>query len=528
MSIASTVASRVTDSKTRPLLGLMGMALVLVVLWSWLSGIVNAPNDLATSDGVWQAELVYSGATTDYRVPFSFIAPTEDALETEGLQSTDCKPVGERGQIACTGFATLAADSLLLEIQAPSLEVGELAVVRQTRNAPFDGVWLSRLFLLALAFAPLAWVFHRRQAVADWALIAFSATFLFLLQPGFTAALFAILGVSFFVGRRYRASDNRTGRFVLSWITVTTTFLLILKNFKAVFFLPFEQYQSLALVLPLGTSYFLIRLLDLELRWHRGQLEDLNLRKYLVYLFFPGTLVAGPIEMVDSFFANRLEKITVSDVVDGSMRICIGVAKKLFLVDLFLAQVLFGSGLWSSVVTSSASSADVVKFCFFAYLLAYLDFSAYSDIAIGISRLFGYEISENFTWPILATDIAEFWRRWHISLSSWAFRNIFFTTLMATRARWVSLMATLIAIGLWHDLGLSWLTWGVYHGVGLAVAAALPNRGLIPDNFLGKGFKIAVTNLYIAAGFAFVTIPDYSLAWSTFIKFVIAPVAVFL
>ena len=515
--------------KLRPLITLLALAAAMVAVWSVVTDDVSAPeSEMTSANGEWTAEFEGKGATTDYLVRFSIDgASSIDAVQTRGFTNVDCDD-----SLDCRGHATLAGDTLSLAITPAvpgvSVDVDGIDTIRQVRQAPFDGRWLNRLFLLALAFVPIIVLTHQRVALSQWLLIGFSVTALAALQFGFTIILLGILLAFFAIGRWYRASEKRSSHFILTWLAVTALILLVLKNFKAIFLVSFEDYGALALVLPLGTSYFLIRLLDLQLRWHRGQLEDLSLRRYLVYVLFPPTLVAGPIELVDSFFKNRADRITLDDLSDGAMRISVGVAKKLVVVDGILGGLLFESGLWSGVVTDpSGDPWDVVRFCVFTYLLAYLDFSAYSDIAIGLARLFGYTIGENFRWPILAPDLAEFWRRWHISLSGWAFRNVFFPVIATTRNQSAALIVTLLTIGMWHDLALTWVTWGLYHGIGMAVLAWWP-WNLVKEGRLRTIGGTVLTNLYVAGGFAFVSIRDYSLAWTTFYQFVTAPVQVLL
>lgn len=516
-------------TKLRPLITLLTLGALMVAVWSVVTDDVAAPErEGVDTDGTWEAEFEGKGAATDYVVRFSVSGvSTIDEIGDRGFNTVDCDAA-----FSCRGHATLGGDSLRLVIDpspvGASVDVEGIDTVRQTRQAPFDGRWLNRLFLLALAFVPVIVLTHRRVALSQWLLIGFSVTALAALQFGFTVILLAILLAFFAIGRWYRASEKRSSRFILTWLAVTALILLVLKNFKAIFLVSFEDYGSLALVLPLGTSYFLIRLLDLQLRWHRGQLEDLTLRRYLVYVLFPPTLVAGPIELVDTFFKNRAERITRDDLGDGAMRITVGVAKKLVIVDGILAGLLFESGLWSRVVTDPTGDPwDVVRFCVLSYLVAYLDFSSYSDIAIGLARLFGHTIGENFRWPVLAPDIAEFWRRWHISLSGWAFRNVFFPVIATTRNQSAALIVTLLTIGLWHDLALTWVTWGLYHGIGMAVLAWWP-WNLVKEGRLRTIGGTVLTNLYVAGGFAFVSIRDYSLAWTIFFEFVTAPVQVLL
>jgi len=507
----------------RPLVLLVVVATVLVTVWSLVTAQVNEPA-IDAGQSRWTAEFEDKGASSDFVVHFSM--PKAAVLTPWGFDDVSCDTGDERTN--CVAYAALGSETLRVGLEVAEggdLIVDKVDTVRQTRRAPFDGRWFGRLFVLALLLQPIVWALHRRVAASQWLLIAMSSGALLALQPEFTIPLLGIIVGFYFLGRWYRQSDARSPRFILSWVLASVLLLLIFKNFKALFFLPFEEFGGLSLLLPLGTSYFLIRLIDLQLRWHRGQLEDLSLREYLVYLLFPGTLVAGPIELVDRFFAERLERITTNDVLDGLMRIAIGVAKKLVLVDLVLAGALFRSGLWSSVALDPWQSPEaVIAFCVLSYLLAYLDFSAYSDIAIGISRTYGYDISENFTWPVLASDLAEFWRRWHMSLSSWAFRNVFFPVMVSTKSRTLALVATLLLVGLWHDLSLSWVTWGLYHGFGLAILAKLPSKFAIGKTKLGIAGKVIATNVFVAAGFAFVSIRDYSLAWQVFLSFVSAPV----
>lgn len=513
--------------RLRPLILLLAFGSLLVASWAVLSTEVASPTAEQATPTSWTATFADIGADTDYLVAFDVDGLVDTTtITTYGLAVTTCDVVGNG--LECRARLTLGVEDLTASIGVPDtaeLEVTAIDIARQTRRAPFDGAWLGNLFLLSLLFVPIIVVTHNRnEALSQWMLVGFSLSALGVLQFGFTLALLGVLLVFYALGRWYRRSDRRSSRFILNWLTVTVLVLLVLKNFKAVFFLPFDEYGALSLVLPLGTSYFLIRLLDLQLRWHRGQLEDLNLRRYLVYVVFPGTLVAGPIELVDTFFKNRATRITADDIGNGVMRIALGVAKKTVIVDALLGGLLFGSGLFDEVLTDPGGSPTAaLRFCLFAYLFAYLDFSAYSDIAIGLSRLFGHTIGENFRWPILAPDLAEFWRRWHISLSGWAFRNVFFPVMASTRKQTAGLVVTLLVIGMWHDLSLAWVTWGLYHGIGMAVLAWWP-WNLLPESRWKPMGGIAVTNLYVAAGFAFVSIRDYSLAWRIFVEFLITPV----
>lgn len=148
-------------------------------------------------------------------------------------------------------------------------------------------------------------------------------------------------------------------------------------------------------------------------------------------------------------------------------------------------------------------------------IYAYLDFSAYSDIAIGTSRMLGYRICENFNFPILASNIREYWKRWHMSLSNWAFRNIYFPTLVQTRNSYLPLFLTMLVIGLWHAFSLSWFAWAVHHAAGMSIVAVFQKR--YPaisrnNNRVLHVICVAATVIYASMGFVFVYLDDFSVA----------------
>jgi alginate O-acetyltransferase complex protein AlgI len=143
---------------------------------------------------------------------------------------------------------------------------------------------------------------------------------------------------------------------------------------------------------------------------------------------------------------------------------------------------------------------------FFAY--AYLDFAAYSDIAIGSSRLFGIRIIENFNFPFVARNINEFWQRWHMSLSGWCRAYVYMPTIGLTRNPYLAIYATMATIGIWHEGSLTWLCWGLYHATGIVVYGSWARfrrrrkwrlrTGLVP-RLVGVG----VTMLFVSGSYVF-------------------------
>ena len=186
-------------------------------------------------------------------------------------------------------------------------------------------------------------------------------------------------------------------------------------------------------------------------------------------LFFP-TMVAGPIKRYQNFLPTLREPSLewAGDWQIGITRILVGLAKKFAIADLMTA---FTNHLNHADI--AAAQRWVLPIWLLAYgMKIYFDFSAYSDIAIGSARLFGMKVPENFDWPYARTNIAEFWKHWHISLYRWLVDYVFIP-LGGSRCKpprvLVNLLLTMFLSGLWHGAGLNFIVWGLWHGMLLAV-----------------------------------------------------------
>jgi alginate O-acetyltransferase complex protein AlgI len=223
-----------------------------------------------------------------------------------------------------------------------------------------------------------------------------------------------------------------------------------------------------ALIVPLGFSFLVFELLHFVIERQRGHLADATFPWFAAFtLYFPAR-VAGPIKRYPQFAeAVAAASPSFANIYYGLLRILAGLVKKTVFADvlgLTAAELIY-------VETPAHAWRVVLAYSF----QIYLDFSAYSDIAIGVSRVFGITIPENFRWPYLSPSVQEFWNRWHISLSSWA-RDYVFTplghVLFKTRLRRsaatiaaVSYLVTFLLIGAWHGLTATFLVWGLYHGL---------------------------------------------------------------
>ena len=233
---------------------------------------------------------------------------------------------------------------------------------------------------------------------------------------------------------------------------------------------------SATMLIPLGFSYLSFELLHVVIDRRRGRIPELSFPDLLAFVFFAPARVAGPIKRYPDFTAAvRAATLSMANVYAGALRVLTGLAKKLFIADVLALTVAERPDV------RSVGHAWVVLFAFTFQI--YFDFSAYTDVALGFSRMLGISLPENFRRPYLAPNIREFWNRWHITLSTWvrdyiflpAGRELFQTRLRAkpTVIAAISYLLTFLAVGAWHGVTAAFLLWGLYHGLLLAAYHAI-------------------------------------------------------
>jgi alginate O-acetyltransferase complex protein AlgI len=231
----------------------------------------------------------------------------------------------------------------------------------------------------------------------------------------------------------------------------------------------------LELVLPLGISFFTFEFIHYLVDIYRGSVPVHSFSKFHVFAAFFPTQIAGPIKRFQQFVPAlaRLDRFDPELANDGLRLIAIGLAKKVLLADKLapIANAGFAAGAAGEIGSSEAWIATLA----FA-LQIYFDFSGYTDIARGSAQLFGFHIPMNFDAPYLATSVADFWRRWHISLSTWL-RDYLFIPLGGSRrgprVTVRNLLITMVLGGLWHGAAWHFVAWGLYWGVALSIDRVL-------------------------------------------------------
>jgi alginate O-acetyltransferase complex protein AlgI len=270
----------------------------------------------------------------------------------------------------------------------------------------------------------------------------------------------------------------------------------------------------LDVVLPVGISFYTFQSLSYTLEVARGGIEPVRrFQDFALFVAFFPPMVAGPIERARNLLPQlqNPRKIRLKQSVDGVLLILLGLMKKVAIADGVAPSVAAIYGTQSPVSASDVALATVL----FAFQI-FCDFSGYSDIARGVSKLLGIEIMVNFNLPYFSRNPSEFWRRWHISLSSWL-RDYLYIALGGNRKgsgrTYFNLMATMTLGGLWHGAAANFILWGFYQGALLCghrlatsgAGASELNKVTIADPSGYDLFKNGVkTTLQIGVMFIFV------------------------
>ena len=283
--------------------------------------------------------------------------------------------------------------------------------------------------------------------------------------------------VDYTIGIMLSKQGNQVKRKLLLWISIFVNlgflgffkyYNFFLSNFIGAFsFFGMEiKANSLSIILPVGISFYTFQTLSYTIDVYKRKLEPA--KDFIIFAgfvnFFP-QLVAGPIErathLLPQFYTKRV--FNYSESVDGMRQILWGLFKKIVIADncARYANLIFNN-------SSSYSGSTLLLGALFFTFQIYGDFSGYSDIAIGVSRLFGFDLMRNFSYPYFSRDMAEFWRRWHISLSSW-FRDYLYIPLGGSHEGiWITIRNIFIIFiisGFWHGANWTFIVWGILNAI---------------------------------------------------------------
>jgi D-alanyl-lipoteichoic acid acyltransferase DltB (MBOAT superfamily) len=283
----------------------------------------------------------------------------------------------------------------------------------------------------------------------------------------------------------------------------------------------------------LGFSYIAFRLIHVLRDRQTGRLPELTLPEFATYVVFFPSLAAGPIDRAERFVQDLRKDfaLTQDETLPGGQRIFVGLFKKFVIADA-LALIALNDALATQVRTTGW-----MWIILYAYTLQiYFDFSGYTDIAIGIARLAGVKLPENFAVPYSKPNLTQFWNSWHMTLTQW-FRSYFFNPFNRWIRRFrnippwamilIAQLATMLLIGLWHGITINFILWGAWHGLGLFlqnrwsdfVRVRYPNLG--QNAQLQTALQIGgvlLTFHFVALGWVFFALTEPFLSWQVFMK----------
>ena len=310
-----------------------------------------------------------------------------------------------------------------------------------------------------------------------WILLLAASYFFYMWwEPAYILLILLSTVIDFGVGQKISKIPERSDR--KPWLILSlATNLGLLFTFKYFNFFNAQiaslagflglQYQisDLSVLLPVGISFYTFQTLSYTIDLYKGQIEpERHFGKFALFVAFFPQLVAGPIERAKNLL-NQFHKeheFNYSQVVSGLKLMVWGLFKKVVLADRLAVFV----DIVYNTPTEHSPATLVLATYFFAFQI-YCDFSGYSDIAIGAARVMGYDLMLNFNRPYLARTVSDFWKRWHISLSTW-FRDYLYIPLGGNRVsvpKWyANLLITFLVSGLWHGANWTFVAWGALHG----------------------------------------------------------------
>jgi len=385
---------------------------------------------------------------------------------------------------------------------------------------------------VVLVGLPVFWLVLRRDTWRLGFVIVTSLVLLSLLNPAFAVISVALIVATHQLVEQLRAHRLSVARTVLIAVLGAVVILAVGKYSQPMVrsLWGTDNWVFTRVAMPLGVSYFAFRLLQYVFDQARGVLTENSLLRLAAFVCFLPTFAAGPIETYQGFYGKRSTSFDRDLFYQGLRRIVVGYFKKVFVVDFVFAVYLAPDARTVLVPGwhfTTAQPLQATYFCVYVFLRAYMDLSAYTDLAIGFSRLFGFRIMENFNNPLFKRNLSEFWRSWHISLSTWCRNNVYFPVFGATRKVWLGLYSSMIVMGLWHFVDLNWFSWALWHGTGLVVVSWwLGRKKAFRKAHRGEAFWsrtslrhallsplwYVMTFSFVALGYSFVGTPDIAKA----------------
>lgn len=324
------------------------------------------------------------------------------------------------------------------------------------------------LFLFLPAVLVLNYIIPKKYIAAKNVVLLIASLFFYAWgEPKNVLLMLLSIAVNYVCGLLLgRFDSDEKKRKVVLWASVVF-------NLGLLFFFKYFSFVTGGLFpvikLPIGISFFTFQIMSYTIDVYRRSVEpQKSLLKLALYISLFPQLIAGPIvRYIDVEKQLTYRECTAEKTARGMIRFSMGLAKKVIVSNTVAAIC---DGIFGSTNTVPAFTAWVGVICY--ALQIYFDFSGYSDMAIGMGHMLGFDFLENFNYPYVSCSVQEFWRRWHISLSSW-FRDYLYIPLGGNRRgkvrTYINLIIVFACTGLWHGASFSFIVWGLWHGLFLVI-----------------------------------------------------------
>lgn len=333
----------------------------------------------------------------------------------------------------------------------------------------------SSIVFLSIFFPSLMFVyFIVKKSFRNHVLLIYSLVFYAWGEPRYLSVMLCVILVNYLAAILIDRSKNKNIILICD-ILLNLSVLVYFKYFNFIIYninrIRGDTFPILNIVMPIGISFFIFQTLSYVFDVYKNEVPvQKNIYKLSLYVSFFPQLIAGPIvkyHEIQKEIDNRNE--TLDDTYLGLFRFSIGLGKKVLIANT-LGEIVDKIFMIDIINTIDYKIAWIGAICYSLQL--YFDFSGYSDMAIGLGKVFGFHFLENFNYPYMSKSITEFWRRWHISLGTW-FKKYLYIPLGGNRKSsirtYINLFIVFLSTGIWHGAKWTFIIWGLWHGIFIVI-----------------------------------------------------------
>ena len=353
----------------------------------------------------------------------------------------------------------------------------------------------SSIVFLSIFFPSLVFIYFTvKKSFRNYILLIYSLIFYGWGEPRYLSVMLSIILINYLSAILIDRSKNKKIILICD-ILLNLSVLVYFKYFNFIIYninrIRENTFPMLNIVMPIGISFFIFQAISYVFDVYRNEVPvQKNIYKLTLYISFFPQLIAGPIvkyHEVQKEIENRNENI--DNIYLGLFRFSIGLGKKVLIANVLgeVANKIFTLNL--NIIDYKIAWIGIICYSF----QLYFDFSGYSDMAIGLGKVFGFHFLENFNYPYISKSITEFWRRWHISLGTW-FKEYLYIPLggnrKSSRRTYINLFIVFLSTGIWHGAKWTFIVWGLWHGIFIII------ERIIEIEKYNKKYEIVIRHIY--------------------------------